>query len=240
MICICCGMDKEKDMFRDNRKKCKKCSNAISNTNRRYDSEKRKKEYIERKEIILKRQKEYREKRKEKDSTFIAKENERLLEYKKTEKGKENRKLSMNKYNNSEKRRIKAREWQKRKREDNISYRIGQNISHQIWNKIKSDKKRIPFIKFLDYSIEELMSHIEKQFTKNMSWENYGEWEIDHIIPSSLYDLKNKDNISKCWSLDNLRPLSKIDNNIKNDRLILEEIDNRKIWHLIPDELYLI
>ena len=84
------------------------------------------------------------------------------------------------------------------------------------------------------------MSHIEKQFTKNMSWENYGEWEIDHIIPSSLYDLKNKDNISKCWNLDNLRPLSKIDNNIKNNKLILEEIDNRKIWRLIPDELYLI
>lgn len=236
MICICCGIDKEKNMFRDNRKKCKKCSIV----KRPYNKEKRKETYEKNKESILENQKKYRDKKKVEDSNFIIKENIRLSEYKKTEQGKINRKITEQKYNNSEKRKKKAREWQKNKRDTNISFKISQNISHQIWNKLKSSKKRHSFFTFLNYSIDELMIHLEKQFTPEMSWLNYGEWEIDHIIPSSFYDLKNKVNIDKCWSLENLRPLNKKENMIKNDSFLIEEIDNRNIWNLVPDELFLI
>lgn len=64
----------------------------------------------------------------------------------------------------------------------------------------------------LPYTLQELRSHLESQFTSEMSWSNYGScWEIDHIIPQSLFDLSdicNRD-FKICWSLANLRPLEK-------------------------------
>jgi len=33
-----------------------------------------------------------------------------------------------------------------------------------------------------------LKKHLEKKFSKGMSWNNYGEWHVDHIIPDSIND----------------------------------------------------
>ena len=39
-----------------------------------------------------------------------------------------------------------------------------------------------------------------------MSYENYREWEVDHIIPISSFDLTNMDQIKKCFNYSNLQP----------------------------------
>ena len=36
---------------------------------------------------------------------------------------------------------------------------------------------------YLGCNIKTFKKHIEQQFTEGMSWENYGEWHIDHKIP---------------------------------------------------------
>ena len=36
---------------------------------------------------------------------------------------------------------------------------------------------------YLGCNIETFKKHLEQQFTEGMSWENYGEWHIDHKIP---------------------------------------------------------
>ena len=36
---------------------------------------------------------------------------------------------------------------------------------------------------YLGCNIETFKKHVEQQFTEDMSWENYGEWNIDHKIP---------------------------------------------------------
>lgn len=59
----------------------------------------------------------------------------------------------------------------------------------------------------LGYTGEELKTHIEKQFLQNMGWHNSEKWHIDHIIPSSSFDLSVFENVKRCWSLPNLRPL---------------------------------
>ena len=53
--------------------------------------------------------------------------------------------------------------------------------------------------------------HIENQFTDGMSWENQGEWHIDHIIPlasakkpSDLKFLCHYTNLQPLWAKDNL------------------------------------
>ena len=63
--------------------------------------------------------------------------------------------------------------------------------------------------KALGYSISELRSHLELQFTKGMCWErfNRGEIHIDHIVPQSVFDLTDDEEWRECWSLSNLRPV---------------------------------
>ena len=60
-------------------------------------------------------------------------------------------------------------------------------------------------IDILGYSALELKEHMIKLFTPGMSWDNYGEWHIDHIKPVSSFD-KNED-VSIVCALKNLQPL---------------------------------
>ena len=71
-------------------------------------------------------------------------------------------------------------------------------------------KKEGNTIDILGYSSIELKEHIERQFTDGMSWNNYGEWEIDHIKEICTFDKNTPLNIVN--SLDNLQPLWREDN----------------------------
>lgn len=50
-----------------------------------------------------------------------------------------------------------------------------------------------------------------------MSFSNYGEWELDHIIPITY--AKTKEDVLILSNYRNFQPLWKIDNNRKNDKL---------------------
>ncbi len=61
----------------------------------------------------------------------------------------------------------------------------------------------------LGYSMRELAGHLEKQFQRGMSWDNMGEWHIDHILPLSSFDITGADDpdFRVAWAITNLRPL---------------------------------
>jgi hypothetical protein len=60
-------------------------------------------------------------------------------------------------------------------------------------------------IDLLGYSAIELKEYITNLFTTDMTWDNYGEWHIDHIKPVSSFDSDTPVNIVN--SLSNLRPM---------------------------------
>jgi hypothetical protein len=70
------------------------------------------------------------------------------------------------------------------------------------------------------YSLDDLMTRLERQFTEGMSWANVGEWHIDHIRPRSSFNYSSPDDpeFKQCWSLENLQPLWARDNLVKGDR----------------------
>lgn len=68
----------------------------------------------------------------------------------------------------------------------------------------------------LGYSAEELKNHIESLFLENMSWDNWGEWHIDHIRPISSFDKTESPKIIN--ALENLQPLWAIDNIKKGNK----------------------
>jgi len=72
-------------------------------------------------------------------------------------------------------------------------------------------------IDILGYSAEEFKKNIEGKFLEGMSWDNWGEWHIDHIIPVSKFD---KDSLpSEVNALSNLQPLWSLDNLKKGNKV---------------------
>jgi hypothetical protein len=222
--CTICGIEKGIEEFPKNKNvksgydaRCKECRNEY---NKKY------REDPENKKRLNEYSKNYREENKEKVRT-------KQKEYLKTEKGKEIRKKALDKYNksekrkrdwtrfnNSQKRRDYANKWIKEKARKDLSFRIKRSISASLKKYLRENKKD-KTLSYLSYTIEELVEHLKNQFDEKMSWDNYGSyWEIDHIIPQSIYDFTKEENIKKCWDLRNLRPLEKIENIKKNDSFI--------------------
>lgn len=100
--------------------------------------------------------------------------------------------------------------------------KVRHNVSRMIRKALSSYVKSKSTFELLGYTLEDLRSHLEKQFTEGMSWDNYGEWHIDHIIPQSFlpYNSPEDENFKKCWNLNNLQPLWAIDNIRKSNKII--------------------
>lgn len=83
-----------------------------------------------------------------------------------------------------------------------------------------SGKNYTSTFSMLDFTFEELIEHLKSKFKPGMTLENYGEWEIDHIKPDSLFDYESysDDGFKKSWSLDNLQPLWKSENASKSNK----------------------
>jgi len=86
--------------------------------------------------------------------------------------------------------------------------------------KWRSIKKTSNTYSLLGYTGKELAEHLELQFTDGMSWDNMGEWHIDHIRPiaSFGFDSTEHPDFKKCWALNNLQPLWARDNMSKGDK----------------------
>lgn len=79
-----------------------------------------------------------------------------------------------------------------------------------------------PFVqRELGYTIAQLRRHIERQFSKGMTWQAFmaGEIHIDHIRPKASFDLSVHSEWVECWSLSNLRPMWARDNLAKRDSI---------------------
>lgn len=66
--------------------------------------------------------------------------------------------------------------------------------------------------KVLGYEPQEFIRHIERQFKKGMTWENYGDWHVDHIIPVTVMLRRGETDPSSINALPNLRPMWAKDN----------------------------
>lgn len=55
-------------------------------------------------------------------------------------------------------------------------------VTSRVRKALKSNKKN-KSLEYLGCDIETYKAHIEKQFKEGMTWDNFGEWHIDHIKP---------------------------------------------------------
>ena len=52
-----------------------------------------------------------------------------------------------------------------------------------------------------------LKGYLAGKFTEGMTWENHGEWHIDHIKPCCSFNLLEEEEQNKCFHYTNLQPL---------------------------------
>lgn len=209
-VCSCCAsvLGIENSKLIRGKYLSQKCTICINQRERelgigRYDKAKRKGRYERNKDAYLAQNAEYR-----RQNAKIVQEKDRLR--KSTKEGRE---------------KIRIRE-SKRLNTDPV-YKFRKMISIHIGKALKRNgsSKEGSILKYLPYTIKELKEHIEKQFEPWMNWENHGKyvaskwdddisdtwkWQLDHIIPHSdlPYKSMTDENFKKCWSLNNLRPLS--------------------------------
>ncbi len=97
-------------------------------------------------------------------------------------------------------------------------FKLKACLRTRLYQTLKNNKK-ISSLKLLGCTLEEFKQYIDNKFQPNMSWDNYGEWHIDHIIPCSQFNLALEEEQKKCFHYTNLRPLWKLQNLTKSNKL---------------------
>jgi hypothetical protein len=94
----------------------------------------------------------------------------------------------------------------------NLRSRIVQFVKSK---KIHKDNKTLDLV---GCSTEFLKEHLQSQFKNGMSWDNYGSWHIDHIIP--LSSAKTTEEFNKLCHYSNLQPLWASENLSKGKKIL--------------------
>ena len=103
----------------------------------------------------------------------------------------------------------RAKSYITKRRKVDINFRIRDQLRGRVYKAVKSKKteKWGTTSDLLGISIRGLKKYLKNKFKKGMSFENYGKWHIDHIVPVSKFNLKNKDEQRKAFHYTNLQPL---------------------------------
>jgi hypothetical protein len=205
--CIKCSIVKEIDLFPKFGNICKDCKSIYIKEyyqkNKNEILEKEKKKYLDNREDRIKKQIIYVSDKKEEKSLY-------LKEYRKRKKVDISEKRKKYNEKNKEKINESRRNRYKERIKTDLNFKL-KRIHRNLLQRVLRYKKHESTSYLLGYSSIELKENIESKFKEGMNWDNYGDWEIDHIIPVSHFDLEVTPP-SDVNSLDNLQPLWKLEN----------------------------
>ena len=114
----------------------------------------------------------------------------------------------------------KKGEYKKRKKQTDLNFRMKENLRCRIYGALKGISKSKETMELIGCSIEYLKYHLEIQFTEGMTWDNYGKWHVDHIVPCSAWDLTDTEGQKECFYYLNLQPLWAKDNLSKGSKIL--------------------
>ena len=190
--------------------RCKSCDKEYRQKNKEYFKEYRNKNKERHKEY----DKKYRQKNKKRIKEYSKEWRNKNKEHKKKRdkeyynKNKEHIKASVKEYYNKNKKHINEykKKWINEKKTDHL-FRMKENLRSRTYKAFKNKgyRKNTKTQEMLGVDWQVAKKHIERQFTKGMNWNNYGEWHIDHIIP--LASANTEERLKKLCHYSNLQPL---------------------------------
>ena len=150
---------------------------------------------------------------------------ERTKKHGKTENSKKyRREWAKNKYHNNEEFRKncikKVVEYERKKLYSDPEFKLKHTLRNRLRKAIKKKnaKKCKKTMDLIGCSTSKLMNHLESKFQKGMTWENHGDWHIDHIKAIATFNLLDEDEQKKCFHWSNLQPLWADENISKGDK----------------------
>ena len=189
------NMTKSKDGLKPSCKECRRLTEYLPNRDALI--KKRKEYYVQNKERISETVKAYRIK----NIDWYQEYNRHYYEANK-EKIKEGSKRSLY-----------------RRIESDHGFKVFQRLRKRMYEAVKGHVKSARTQELIGCSVESLRNHLESKFQTGMTWENYGEWHVDHIIPCSSFDFTNKSEQFKCFNYKNLQPLWATENIRKSNKI---------------------
>lgn len=99
-------------------------------------------------------------------------------------------------------------------------YRLATALRSRLNSALKGVAKSARTLDLLGCTLEHLIKHLESRFLPGMSWDNQGEWHVDHIRPLSLFDLTDPaqqrvachwTNLQPLWAAENIRKSNKLE-----------------------------
>lgn len=210
-LCPCCQQKKSLQAFSLNAKakdgrqnKCKQCVSAYMKKMREQKGEK----------LNEKRRLQYQEQI----------EKKRLQCKQSYWKNAEKRRIAVSEYQKKPENRLKIaarlKKWKAKKLQNDPLFALKNRMSSlfRMALKVKGFGKTTKVAQTLGCTWPEFAKHIERQFLKGMTWENRGEWHIDHIIPlataqteDDVVKLNHHTNLRPMWAQDNLRKSAKLE-----------------------------
>ena len=107
------------------------------------------------------------------------------------------------------------------------AFKIERNMRCRLYHALKKDgaKKSDSTMKLVGCNSTFLKGYLEARFTDGMSWDNYGDWHVDHIRPCASFNLLKEEDQQTCFHYKNLQPLWGPENFAKGykDPLIWEQ-----------------
>lgn len=102
-------------------------------------------------------------------------------------------------------------------------FRIKSDIVSHTRHFMKGERKTYDYINCTHDQIKCWYNHL---FPNGMTWEQIDNWQNDHVIPLSFFDLTDPNQILLACHWSNLRPVTKDENIRKNDSIEKELILN--------------
>jgi len=201
-----------------------KNKDSILNKRKKYNQKNKKKIKLRRHNHYLINKDEYKRKHKlyrEKNKKLISKEQRKKRLPKINKLTEEQKKQNILNYRIKNKEIIITKE--RLRRQNSYDFRIACNMRSRLRIFLKGNKiiKSNKTFNYIGCNKEELKKYLENKFKNGMSWNNYGEWEIDHIIPFKYFKDNGgitEENLYKVMHYTNLQPLWKSENRKKNGK----------------------
>lgn len=173
--------------------KCKKCRNAEISKRRREDPSFRERCIAHQRKSVSKLSEEEREVRRQRSLAWYYKNRIRANE--------------------------NTRRWQAAKRRQSLQFRIRRNLCNRIKAVVTRGHKSDSTLRLLGCDLPFFLKWLESKFKPGMTWDNYGEWHIDHETPCAAFDLTDPVQQSNCFHYSNLQPLWAEENRRKGARV---------------------
>ena len=113
--------------------------------------------------------------------------------------------------------------WMRRKNKT-VRGNLDNRMHCGVYNSLHRNKNGKSWESLVGYTLNDLKAHLEKLFADGMSWNNMGEWHIDHIVAKSRFHYENPEDkeFRICWGLANLQPMWAHDNHTKHTKTMNE------------------